>query len=73
MAFYLYVKDYSSETTLMELIMYFQSKESGGGDIADEACKFEKDEAIIAFDEEEGTVIMLVMACYMLTRVNFKV
>ena len=59
MAFYLYVKGYSPETTLMDLIIYFQSKEAGGGDIDDDACKFEKDEAIIAVDEEEGTVIMI--------------
>ena len=54
MVFYIYVKGYSSETTQVDLIMYFQSKESGGGDVDDEECKFEKGKAIIAFDDEEG-------------------
>ena len=54
MAFYIYVKGYSPETTREDLIMYFQSKESGGGDVDDEECKFEKDKAIIAFDDKKG-------------------
>ena len=58
MASYLYVKGYNSETTLVDLIIYFQSKESRGGDIDDEECKFEKDEAILAFDEEEGRILL---------------
>ena len=39
MASYLYVKGYNSETTLVDLIIYFQSKESRGGDI-DDMSKF---------------------------------
>ena len=54
MVFYIYVKGYSSETTQVDLIMYFQSKESGGGDVDDEECKFEKDKATIAFDDKKG-------------------
>ena len=72
MASYLYVKGYNSETTLVDLIIYFQSKESRGGDIDDEECKFEKDEAILAFDEEEGTVYDDGLWFVMSTWVNFQ-
>ena len=54
MAFKVYVTGYETGTTLEDLIIYFQSKESGGGDIDDEECMFDQEEAVIAFDEDEG-------------------
>lgn len=57
MALSIYVRGYDSQTTLEDLVIYFQSKESGGGDIDEELCKFEQDEAKIGFDDIEGNTV----------------
>lgn len=48
------VSGLSPDTTEEEIIMYFQSKRSGGGDV--ENIQFDKDQhhAIVTFDESEG-------------------
>ena len=62
MAFPVYVTDYEDGTTLEELIIYFQSKaKSGGGDVDEEKCYYDKEEAVIVFDGEEGKMDVVTM------------
>ncbi|XP_028392341.1 LOW QUALITY PROTEIN: protein mono-ADP-ribosyltransferase PARP14-like [Dendronephthya gigantea] len=51
--FPLYVTGLPGEITLDDLIIYFQSGKSGGGDVDYEACKLDGDKAVIVFEKKE--------------------
>ena len=53
--FTLYVSNLPDGTTLDDLLIYFQSTKSGGGDVNDESCKLiNGNKAVIIFDHNEG-------------------
>lgn len=53
--FSLYVSSLPSEITLEDLIIYFQSAKSGGGDVDFDACKLDGDKgkALVVFEKRE--------------------
>ena len=51
--FPLYIRGLPAKITLDDLIIYFQSGKSGGGDVDNDACKFDGDKAIIVFEKKE--------------------
>ena len=53
MSWSLYVKNIPPEITEEKLIIYFQSSKSGGGDVDLDACKWNGDNAVVVFEEEE--------------------
>ena len=53
MSYLLYVNKLPAEITLDDLIIYFQSSKSGGGDVDSEACKWDGHNAVVAFEEKE--------------------
>ena len=53
MSHFLYVSNLPADITLDDLIIYFQSSKSGGGDVDYEACKRDGPNAVVAFEEKE--------------------
>ena len=49
----LVISGYPEGTTSDQLMMYFQSKESGGGDV--EGIQVQEGQAVVTFEREEGT------------------
>ena len=52
--FALYVRSVPGVVTLEELIIYFQSAKSGGGDVDGDASKLNGNEAVIVFEKKKG-------------------
>ena len=53
MSYLLYVNNLPAEIALDDLIIYFQSSKSNGGDVDFEACKREGHNAVVVFEEKE--------------------
>ena len=54
MAFLLYVNKLPQGITLENLIIYFQSSKSGGGDVDSDACRMlDGNQAVVVFEEKE--------------------
>ena len=49
----LYLNNLAADITLDDLIIYFQSSKSGGGDVDSDACKWDGRNAVVAFEEKE--------------------
>ena len=50
----LFVRNLQSDVSLDDLIIYFQSSRSGGGDVQVEKCEMNGDIAVVVFEQEEG-------------------
>ena len=59
--FPLYVRNLPGEITLEDLIIYFQSAKSGGGDVDFDACNLDGDKATIVFEKKECKYISLML------------
>ena len=55
----LVISGYPEGTTLEELMMYFQSKESGCGGVED--IQLQEGQAVVTFEREEGTFTLGLM------------
>ena len=50
----LYVRNLPNDIDLLSLIIYFQSGESGGGDINEDNSQLEDGVAVLDFESKEG-------------------
>ena len=55
----LVISGYPEDTTLEQLMMYFQSKESGGGGVED--IQLQEGQAVVTFEREEGKFTLRLM------------
>ena len=68
--FSLYVSNLPDETSLDDLIIYFQSeKYSGGGDVNNDVSKLDDNNAVIVFEKNEGRKCDLFVCVLMITHI----
>lgn len=68
--FSLYVSNLPNGTSLDDLIIYFQSGKSGGGDVNNYVSKLDNNNAVIVFEKNEGRKCDLFVFVLMITHIH---